>query len=274
MDYESLLNIINTQKLAGTAALTVCGTTGESVTMTPEEQHDVIRFAVNNAGGMTVIAGAGTNDTSRALDQAAAAQEAGADGVLIVTPYYNRPTQRGLIEHFTYIADRVDVPVILYNVPSRTGSAIAPETLIELSGHPNINGIKEASGNLDLTSAVLTRCPDKMNVWSGNDDAALPLMALGAVGVISVAADVIPWEISKLTRLCLQGDFAGARAVHREYYDLMRALFTETNPIPVKTALSMMGQCREEFRLPLCPMGSENRRRLKSVLLRHGLIRE
>lgn len=272
MDYDALLKLIEIQKLAGVAALTVCGTTGESVTMTPKEQRSVIAFCVKNKGPMKIIAGAGTNDTSRALDQAKAAGDAGADAVLIVTPYYNKPTQAGLAAHYTYIADRVEVPVILYNVPTRTGVAIAPETALALSGHPNINGIKEAGPGTALTGFILSRCPGEMNVWSGNDSETVPLMALGAKGVISVASNVIPAQMTELTRLCLLGEYGLADRMHAKYLDLMNALFFETNPIPVKTALAMMNICREEFRLPLTPMGSKARGELTKVLEAYGLI--
>lgn len=272
MDYNALLKLIEIQKLAGVAALTVCGTTGESVTMTPQEQRAVIAFCVKHKGGMKIIAGAGTNDTSRALDQTRAAADAGADAVLIVTPYYNRPTQAGLTDHYTYIADRVSVPVILYNVPSRTGTAIAPETVLELSKHPNINGIKEAGPGTALTSYIMSTCPDAMNVWSGNDTETVPLMALGARGVISVASNVVPETMVELTRLCLLGEYGLASRLHARSYDLMTALFWETNPIPVKTALSMMGLCEEEFRLPLREMGEGNKQRLREVLERYKLV--
>ncbi len=272
MDHDALLKLIEIQKLAGVAALTVCGTTGESVTMTPGERGDVIAFCVKNKGQMKIIAGAGGNDTARALEDAKAAGDAGADAVLAVTPYYNKPTQAGLTAHYTYIADRVRMPVILYNIPSRTGTALAPETVLELSKHPNINGIKEAGPGTALTSFIMSTCPEDMNVWSGNDAETVPLMALGARGVISVASNLIPREMTELSRLCLLGEFGLAARMQAKYHDLMTALFYETNPIPVKTALSEMGLCGGELRLPLCPMGAQNREKLKAALRKYGLI--
>ncbi len=272
VDYHALNDLIYRQKLAGSSAVTVCGTTGEAVTMTPREQREVIEFCVRHARGMKIIAGAGTNDTARTLQQARAAEDAGADAVLIVTPYYNKPSQAGLIRHFVAVADAVQIPVILYNVPSRTGVGLTAGTCRELARHPNINGIKEASGSLSLASELLTNVEEGFTLWSGNDDLTVPLMALGAKGVISVAGNIVPEVMVKLTGACLEGRFEEAAALHRYYSRLFSVLFRETNPIPVKSAAALLGLCREEYRLPLCPPAEETRQTLRETLAGYALI--
>ncbi|MGM9522258.1 MAG: 4-hydroxy-tetrahydrodipicolinate synthase [Oscillospiraceae bacterium] len=272
VDYGAMADLLNMQRLAGTAAITVCGTTGEAVTMTPEEQAETIHFCVSHSFGMKIIAGAGSNDTSHALELSLSAQEAGADALLIVTPYYNKPTQTGLIEHYTRIADSVSIPIILYNVPSRTGVSLTAETCRELSGHPRINGIKEASGDLTLLSRILLLCGDELNVWSGSDDLTLPMMALGAKGVISVAANIIPEAMAQLSGLCLEGKFEDAARIHLHYFELLKALFMVSNPIPVKIAAAAMGLCSDELRPPLCKPDSETCEKLITILKKHGIV--
>lgn len=266
VDFKALQKLIYIQKIAGTAAITVCGTTGEAVTMTPEERYNVIAFTKVHSDGMTVIAGAGANSTEAALKNALSAQSAGADALLIVTPYYNKTTQSGLVKHYTYIADRVTKPIILYNVPSRTGLSFTAETYRELSKHERINGVKEASGSFSLVTQTLRECGDDLNIWSGNDDIIVPMMSLGAKGVISVAANIIPSEIRAMTDMCLNGDFKSASAMQIKYSPLIDALFSEVNPIPVKAALSRMNLCENELRLPLVPMSKSKAQVLYSEM--------
>ena len=215
VDYEQLRKNIDFQYENGSAAIVVCGTTGEAVTQSQCEQYETIRQAIqHNRGRMKVIVGIGGNNTQTALRNAENAKSAGADGVLMVTPYYNKSTQKGLIEHFSYVAERVDIPMILYNVPSRTGIGIAPETYKVLSQHPNINGVKEASGDIALVGTTRSLCGDDLYLWSGNDDNTVAMMALGALGVISVAGNIVPGVIAKLCALCLEGDFSQATTLY------------------------------------------------------------
>lgn len=273
IDYAKFSNYIDFQAAGDTDAILISGTTGENATQSFEEHATLLRFAAEqNNGRMKLIAGIGANNTQTALEYGKVAEEAGYDGVLMVTPYYNKTTQKGLIEHFTYVADRIHVPMILYNVPSRTGIGITADTYKALSKHPNINGIKEASGDFTLFSKVRCQCGDELHIWCGNDDQTVPMMALGAKGVISVASNIIPKIISKLCRFCLNGDFKAAELLHLEYGNLFTALFLETNPIPVKTAMNLMGLNAGNFRLPLIPMQKENEERLVKCLRSHNLI--
>ena len=272
MDFERLKKNIDFQYENGTAAIVVCGTTGEAATQTQCEQNETVRQAINfTQGRMKVIVGVGSNNTQTALRNAENARSAGADGILMVTPYYNKSTQKGLIEHFTYVADRVDIPMILYSVPSRTGIGIAAETYKVLSQHPNINGIKEASGDIALVGTTRSLCGDDLYIWSGNDDNTVAMMALGALGVISVAGNIVPGVVSKLCALCLEGDFAGATALYAKYARLFSALFYETNPIPVKAAMQLLGMDSGILRLPLTEISEENRGRLRAVLRDQGM---
>ena len=209
-------------------------------------------------GRMKVIAGIGSNNTENALRAAENAKYSGADAVLMVTPYYNKTTQKGLIEHFSYVADSVDIPMILYNVPSRTGIGISADTCKVLSQHPNINGIKEASGDIALAAKIRSLCGDDLYIWSGNDDCTIPLMSLGALGVISVASNIVPGAVAKLCALCLEGSYAEATELYAKYASLFSALFIETNPIPVKAALKMMGMDSGILRLPLTEISQES----------------
>ena len=273
VDYERLKKNIDLQYENGTAAIVICGTTGENATQSQDEHDELVRVAVNHtAGRMTVIAGIGSNNTEHALRNAQNAKALGADGVLMVTPYYNKTTQKGLIEHFTYVADRVDIPLILYNVPSRTGIGIAAETYKTLSAHPNINGVKEASGDFSLIGKTIALCGEELWLWSGNDDNTVPMMAMGALGVISVASNLIPGVLSKLCTLCLTGDFAAATAVYRKYAALFSTLFIETNPIPVKTAMRLCGLDSGLVRLPLTYMSEEHLAVLQTKLRELALM--
>ena len=259
IDYERLKQNIDHQYENGSSAIVICGTTGENAVHSQEEHDELVRVAVNHtAGRMKVIAGIGSNDTMHALRNAQNAKAVGADGVLMVTPYYNKSTQKGLVEHFSYVADRVPIPMILYNGPSRTGIGISAETYKILSAHPNINGIKEASGDFTLIGRTLALCGDDLAIWSGNDDNTVPMMAMGALGVISVASNLIPAVLTKLCALCLGGDYPAAAALYRKYAALFSALFIETNPIPVKTAMRLCGMDSGYMRLPLSEMSEEH----------------
>lgn len=273
IDYSRFAKHIDFQASENTNAILISGTTGENATQSFEEHCALLRFAAEyNNGRMKLIAGIGANNTMTALEYGKLAEDVGYDGVLMVTPYYNKTTQKGLIKHFTYVADRIRVPMILYNVPSRTGIGITAETYKILSEHPNINGIKEASGDFSLFSKVRCQCGDSLYIWCGNDDQTVPMMALGAKGVISVASNIIPRVISKLCQLCLDGNFYAAEQLHLEYGELFSDLFLETNPIPVKTAMNLMGMEAGSFRLPLIPMQQKNADTLKAQLRKHKLV--
>jgi len=259
VDYERLKKNLEFQYENGTSAIVVCGTTGENATHTPNEHDELVRVTVRTVNGrMKVIAGIGSNNTENALRAAENAKYSGADAVLMVTPYYNKTTQKGLVEHFSYVADRVDIPMILYNVPSRTGIGITADTCKVLSQHPNINGIKEASGDIALAAKIRSLCGDDLYIWSGNDDCTIPLMSLGALGVISVASNIVPGAVAKLCALCLEGSYAEATELYAKYASLFSALFIETNPIPVKAALKMMGMDSGILRLPLTEISQES----------------
>lgn len=259
VDYERLKKNLEFQYENGTSAVVVCGTTGENATHTPNEHDELVRVTVRTVNGrMKVIAGIGSNNTANALRAAEDAKYSGADAVLMVTPYYNKTTQKGLVEHFSYVADRVDIPMILYNVPSRTGIGISADTCKALSQHPNINGIKEASGDIALAAKIRSLCGDDLYIWSGNDDCTIPLMSLGALGVISVASNIVPGAVAKLCALCLEGSYAEATELYAKYASLFSALFIETNPIPVKAALKMMGMDSGILRLPLTEISQES----------------
>ena len=272
IDYDRLKKNLDFQYENGTSAVVVCGTTGENATLTNDEHQELVRTAIlHNAGRMKLIAGVGSNNTLTALRRAEEAKAAGADAILMVTPYYNKSTQRGLVEHFTYVADRVEIPMILYNVPSRTGIGLKAETCRILSEHPNIVGIKEASGDIALGAKIHSLCGDELWIWSGNDDCTVPLMSLGALGVISVASNIVPGTIAKLCSLCLSGAFEEATALYDKYAELISALFIETNPIPVKAAMQLMGMDSGLLRLPLVDISPENKAKLTAVMRGAGL---
>lgn len=272
VNLTKLGELIDFQIENGTNAITVCGTTGESATLSHEEHCRVIEYSVKKvAGRVPVIAGTGSNDTSYALELSKFAESVGVDGLLMVTPYYNKTTQRGLIKHYTYVADRVNTPIILYNVPSRTGVSFKADTYAELSKHENINGIKEASGDFSLVAETLSKCGDNMFMWSGNDDQVVPLMSLGAVGVISVTANILPGIVAKMCELCLDGDFKAAAKLQLDYFDITNNLFSEVNPIPVKTAMKLMGMDNGYLRMPLYEMAPNNLEALKVSLKNIGV---
>ena len=273
VDYEALGNLIEFHIEHGTDAILVCGTTGESPTLTFEEHEKVIEFAVKKANGrIKVIAGTGGNATHEAVHLTAHAKEVGADGALVVVPYYNKPTQRGLYEHFKTVAKEVDIPIIIYNIPSRTCVEISVDTMVKLASEcENIVGSKESTPNMDRISEIVKRMGESFYVLSGDDSLTLPMMSLGAKGVISVANNIVPREVKELTEAALKGDFLKARELHYYLHDLFKVLFIETNPIPVKTACWMMGMCEKEFRLPLTEMSPENEKKLREVLQRYGI---
>ena len=274
INYERFGEMIDYQIENGTDALVVCGTTGEASTMTDEEHLECIRFAVERAAKrVPVIAGTGSNDTAYAITLSQEAEKAGADGLLLVTPYYNKTTQRGLIAHFTAIADAVNIPIILYNIPGRTGMSIEVSTAKVLSKHKNIVAVKEASGNIGYTAKLIAECGDDLDVYSGNDDMIVPIMSLGGKGVISVLSHVIPKETHMMTQYCLENNFAEATKLQIEYLDLINNLFVEVNPIPVKEAMNLMGVNVGGCRMPLYPMSDENRAKLRASLEKHGLIK-
>ncbi|NLH00703.1 MAG: 4-hydroxy-tetrahydrodipicolinate synthase [Clostridiales bacterium] len=272
IDYDKMAELIEMQYKGGISALIVCGTTGENATQPISEHEKLVDFCVKKtAGRMKVIAGVGSNDTMTSVRLAESAKLSGADGILMVTPYYNKTTQRGLVQHFTTVADRVDIPMILYNIPSRTGIGITADTYKILSQHPNINGVKEASGDFSLFSRTRALCGDDLFFWSGNDDNTIPMMSMGALGVISVASNIVPQVVTDMCKFCLNGDFKSATELYFKYADLFEKLFIEVNPIPVKTAMNLLGMNVGNLRLPLCDMAPENLEKLKKSLIGVGL---
>ena len=274
INYDRLGEMIDYQIENGTDAIIICGTTGEASTMTDEEHLECIRYAVERtAKRVPVIAGTGSNDTKYAVELSKEAEALGADALLLVTPYYNKTTQKGLIMHFTTIADAVNIPIVLYNIPGRTGMAIEISTVKELAKHKNIVAIKEASGNISYCTKLIAECGDVIDVYSGNDDMVVPLMSLGGKGVISVASHVIPKQMHDMVQYCLDNNFAEATKLQLEYLDLINALFIEVNPIPVKEAVNMTGVDVGSCRMPLCDMTDEHKAVLKAKLEKHGLIK-
>ena len=272
IDYELFAKLIEWQIAEGIDGLVVCGTTGEGATLTDEEHKSAIEFMVKQvAGRVPVIAGTGSNDTDYAIELTKHACQIGVDGVLTVTPYYNKATQKGLIKSFTAIADASTVPVILYNVPSRTGVNIAPKTVLELSKHPNINAIKEASGDISQIAEIAHLCGDNINIYSGNDDQVVPIMSLGGKGCISVLSNLLPKEASEMCRLFREGDVKTAAEMQLKYIPLINALFSEVNPIPVKAAMAKMGFCEDYLRLPLTPMEDTTRENLYTQMKNAGI---
>lgn len=273
VDLKILGSLLDWHAACGTDAAVLCATTGECATLSDEEFSSIISFAVQRLKGkMPVIAGTGRNDTAHSLRLCLIAQQAGADGLLMVNPYYNKSTQNGIRAHYRFIADRVQLPILLYNVPSRTGMAITPETYAALAEHPRIYGVKEAGG--DLSGMVRTRrmCPADFSLYSGNDDHTLAVLALGGLGVISTAANIIPREMHRLCQLFDRGDLTGARALQCSLQPLIDALFCETNPIPVKTALRWMGRDSGRMRLPLVEMSYPDALRLEKAMKDFGLL--
>lgn len=273
VDYESFGRLIDWQISEGISAIVAAGTTGEGSTLTDAEHREVIRFCVERVGGrVPVIAGTGSNDTAYAVDLTKYACEVGADAMLLVTPYYNKATQKGLIESFTAVADVSDKPVILYNVPSRTGCNILPATAKELSKHPNIVGIKEASGDISQVAEMAALCGDDLDIYSGNDNQIVPVLSLGGKGVISVLANLMPAATEKICRDYFEGDVESSRREQLRLLDLINALFSEVNPIPVKAAMAEMGYGANELRLPLTKMEVHNEAKLFELMRNEGLI--
>ncbi|MBQ7296597.1 MAG: 4-hydroxy-tetrahydrodipicolinate synthase [Clostridia bacterium] len=264
VDYENFRKLINWQIDEGIDALVIAGTSGEGSTLTDEEHRAVLKFAMEVVDGrVPVIAGTGSNDTAYAIELTKYACEIGCDAMLVVTPYYNKATQKGLIKMFTAIADASTKPIILYNVPSRTGVNIEPATYAELAKHPMIQAIKEANGQIDKITETMALCGDKLTLYSGNDDQIIPLMSVGGKGVISVLSNVLPKETSEMCHKFLDGDIKGAAEMQFKYFPLVKALFSEVNPIPAKAAMAAMGYCEDYVRLPLTPMEDAT----KAVLL-------
>ena len=263
VDYATLERFIEFQIESGINALVAVGTTGESATLTPEERKEVIRFTVKRVRGrVPVIAGTGTNNTLHVLDFTKSACDDGADAVLVVTPYYNKATQKGLISHYTAIADASEKPVILYSVPSRTGCQLLPDTVATLSKHPKIVGLKDAAGNMDQTVETIAKCGDLLDIYSGEDSLTVPMMAMGAAGCISVLSNVVPGMAAEMCSKFFAGDVAGAAALQCKMLPLIRALFSEVNPIPAKAAVAAMGFGEEYLRMPLSPLEDHNRENL------------
>ncbi len=272
VDWEAFGKFIDFQIDSGINALVAVGTTGENATLEPWEQKEVIRFTVERAAGrVPVIAGTGTNNTEHVLHNTKAACGVGADAILVVTPYYNKATQKGLVQHFTAVADASTVPVILYNVPGRTGVNLLPKTVAELAKHPNIVAIKEATGNMAQMVELMSLCGDDIDVYSGEDALTVPMMAMGAAGTISVLSNVIPRESVEMTDACIAGDFRKAAAMQCKYLGLINALFCEVNPIPAKAAVAALGIGQEYLRLPLTPMEEANQQRLLGEMRKLGL---
>lgn len=271
VDYACLKDLVVRQVEAGIDGLAPVGTTGESPTLDYEEHSKVIEKTIEAAAGrVKIIAGTGANATAEALELTRRAKKAGADGTLQVTPYYNRPSQEGLYRHFSAIAD-LGLPVVLYNIPGRTGREITVDTVVRLSKHPKIVAIKEAGGSVDRVSDILTRCD--ITVLSGDDSLTLPMMAVGGKGVISVASNIIPGAVSMMVHAALRGRWEEARRIHHRNYRLFTDLFIDTNPVPVKAAMAMLGLAREVYRLPLCPMSDDLKKRLKAILQNIGLLK-
>ena len=272
INYEQFGKLIDWQIAEGIDALVICGTTGEASTLTDAEHRAAITFAVQRAEGrVPIIAGTGSNDTEYALDLTRCACEAGADAMLVVTPYYNKATQKGLIKMFTQIADNSTKPIILYNVPSRTGINIEAATYEALAEHENIVGIKEANGNISKIVETMARVRGKLDLYSGNDDQIVPLMALGGLGCISVVSNIMPAQTREICTLFFKGDIAGSAELQCKLYPLINALFCEVNPIPVKAAMAAMGFCKDYLRLPLTPMEDTNREKLLPIMRAYGL---
>lgn len=274
IDYENLAKLIEFQIRDGISALVIVGTTGEGSTLSDEEHRDVISFAVKQTNGrVPVIAGTGSNDTKYAIELSQHACEAGADALLVVTPYYNKATQKGLIRHFTAIADAVDKPIIMYNVPSRTGCNIKPETVNVLADHPRIVGLKEASGDLSQVATVAALCRDRIDIYSGNDDQILPVLSLGGKGVISVLSNVVPGETDAICKKFFEGKNEEAKELQLRLLPLIHDLFCEVNPIPVKAAMAAMGYGENYLRMPLTPMEENNEKHLLGEMKKLNIIK-
>ena len=273
VDYENFGRLIDWQIDAGIDALVIAGTTGEGSTLTDEEHREVLDYAVKRASGrVPMIAGTGSNDTAYAIDLTKFACDIGYDAMLVVTPYYNKATQKGLVKMYEAIADASTKPLVLYNVPSRTGVAIQPATYAALAEHPMIAAIKEANGDISKIAETIALVGDKLDLYSGNDDQIVPVMSLGGKGVISVLSNLIPAETSQMVKKYLSGDVRAAAKMQLDYLELINTLFCEVNPIPVKAAMHAMGYCSDDIRLPLTPMEDANRAKLLALMKKHGIL--
>ncbi|MBI3029147.1 MAG: 4-hydroxy-tetrahydrodipicolinate synthase [Candidatus Rokubacteria bacterium] len=274
VDEPRLRELVEFHVANGTDAIIPCGTTGESPTLSHDEHKRVVEIVIEAARRrVPVVAGTGSNSTAEAIDLTAHARKAGAAGALVVNPYYNKPTQEGLYRHFRAIAEAVDIPILVYNIQSRTAVNVETDTLARLAKIPNIVGVKEASGSLDQMTQVILACGPDFSVLSGDDNLTLPLMAVGGRGVVSVVANIVPRDTAEMTHAALEGDWKRARDLFHRLFPLCRAMFIETNPIPVKEAMAMLGMIAPEFRLPLCRLADANRERLKTILQQFGLLK-
>jgi 4-hydroxy-tetrahydrodipicolinate synthase len=273
IDWQSLDALVDFHIKNGTNGIVPCGTTGESATLDHREHHEVVQRVIKAVNKrVPVIAGTGSNSTGEAVELTRGAEKAGADGALMISPYYNRPTQEGIYQHYKKVAESVGIPIIVYNIPARTGSKIEPETLARLSEIKNVAGVKEATGSVEQAIDVIRLCGDDLAVYSGEDSLTFSLMALGGKGVISTVANIVPKEMSQLTEACLKGNWESGRKLQLKLIPLIRSVFLETNPIPIKTALSLMSKCTGEMRLPLTPMSEGNLKKLKQTMTEFGLL--
>jgi 4-hydroxy-tetrahydrodipicolinate synthase len=274
VDWQSLEALIEFHISNGTHGIVPCGTTGESATLSHQEHDDVIKAVIKAVRKrVPVIAGTGSNSTDEAVRLTHEAEKSGADGALMISPYYNRPTQEGIFQHYKKVASEVGIPIIVYNIPGRTGSKIEPETLARLSEIKNVAGVKEATGSVDQAIDVIRLCGDNLAVYSGEDTLTFSLMALGAKGVISTVANIAPKEMSLVAEACLKGEWEKGRDLQFKLIPLIHAVFLETNPIPIKTALAQMGKCTGELRLPLTPMSEGNLKKLRQAMTEFGLLK-
>jgi len=274
VDWQSLEALIEFHISNGTHGIVPCGTTGESATLSHREHDDVIKAVIKAVHKrVPVIAGTGSNSTDEAVRLTREAEKSGADGALMISPYYNRPTQEGIFQHYKKVASEVGIPIIVYNIPARTGSKIEPETLARLSEIKNVAGVKEATGSVDQAIDVIRLCGDNLAVYSGEDTLTFSLMALGGKGVISTVANIAPKEMSQVAEACLKGEWEKGRDLQFKLIPLIHAVFLETNPIPIKTALAQMGKCTGELRLPLTPMSEGNLKKLRQTMSEFGLLK-
>ena len=274
IDEKALEALIEFHLHRGTSAIVPCGTTGESATLSHDEHKRVIELTVKVVDGLIpVIAGTGSNSTEEAIALTRHAKSAGASAALLITPYYNKPTQEGLYRHYKAIAEGVDLPLVLYNIPGRTGVNMLPETVARLLDHENVVGMKEGSGSIQQVGHLIQLCGDRLCVISGDDALTLPMMAMGGKGVISVTANIVPSDMAEMTAAALEGDFTEARRINAKLYPLHKVLFLETNPIPVKAALALLGRCSDEVRLPLCGLSDDNQNQLQTALTDYGLLK-
>jgi 4-hydroxy-tetrahydrodipicolinate synthase len=273
VDWQSLDALLDFHIQNGTNGIVPCGTTGESATLDHKEHHEVIERVIKAVNKrVPVIAGTGSNSTTEAVALTKGAEKAGADGALMISPYYNRPTQEGIYQHYKKVASEVGIPIIIYNIPGRTGSKIEPETLARLAEIKNVVGVKEATGSVDQAIDVIRLCGDNLAVYSGEDSLTFSLMAVGGKGVISTVANIVPKEMSQLTDACLDGKWERGRELQLKLIPLIRSVFLETNPIPIKTALALMGKCSGELRLPLTPMSEGNLKKLRQTMVEFALL--